>query len=186
MHAWTLLSFMLFTLGAAFLTWIITRRDEKTSSDGFFLGGRSLTYPIIAGSLLLTNLSTEQMVGLNGAAFTDGLSVMAWEVVAVVALVVMAMFFLPRFLKTGITTVPQFLEMRYDRSTQTVANMIFLTAYALLLIPIILYSGAVGLSQMLDIKGLTGIDEPINLFGKVIQPDTMVLCGTVWLIGMIG
>ena len=183
MHAWTLLSFMLFTLGAAFLTWIITRRDEKTSSDGFFLGGRSLTYPIIAGSLLLTNLSTEQMVGLNGAAFTDGLSVMAWEVVAVVALVVMAMFFLPRFLKTGITTVPQFLEMRYDRSTQTVANMIFLTAYALLLIPIILYSGAVGLSQMLDIKGLTGIDEPINLFGTVIQPDTIVLWGTVWLIG---
>ena len=186
MHTWTLLSFMLFTLGAAFLTWIITRRDEKTSSDGFFLGGRSLTYPIIAGSLLLTNLSTEQMVGLNGAAFTDGLSVMAWEVVAVVALVVMAMFFLPRFLKTGITTVPQFLEMRYDRSTQTVANMIFLTAYALLLIPIILYSGAVGLSQMLDIKGLTGIDEPINLFGTVIQPDTIVLWGTVWLIGIMG
>ena len=186
MHAWTLLSFILFTAGAAFLTWIITRRDEKTSSDGFFLGGRSLTYPIIAGSLLLTNLSTEQMVGLNGAAFTDGLSVMAWEVVAVVALVIMAMFFLPRFLKTGITTVPQFLELRYDRGTQTIANMIFLTAYALLLIPIILYSGAVGLSQMLDIKGLTGIDEPVNLFGTIVQPDTIVLWATVWLIGIMG
>ena len=186
MHAWTLLSFILFTAGAAFLTWIITRKDEKTSSDGFFLGGRSLTYPIIAGSLLLTNLSTEQMVGLNGAAFTDGLSVMAWEVVAVVALVIMAMFFLPRFLKTGITTVPQFLELRYDRGTQTIANMIFLTAYALLLIPIILYSGAVGLSQMLDIKGLTGIDEPVNLFGTIVQPDTIILWGTVWLIGIMG
>jgi SSS family solute:Na+ symporter len=186
MHAWTLLSFILFTAGAAFLTWIITRKDEKTSSDGFFLGGRSLTFPIIAGSLLLTNLSTEQMVGLNGAAFTDGLSVMAWEVVAVVALVIMAMFFLPRFLKTGITTVPQFLELRYDRGTQTIANMIFLIAYALLLIPIILYSGAVGLSQMLDIKGLIGIDGPIHMLGMMIQPDTFVLWGTVWLIGIMG
>lgn len=186
MHIWTLLSFFAFTAVAALLTWMITRKDEQSSSDGFFLGGRSLTFPIIAGSLLLTNLSTEQMVGLNGAAFTDGLSVMAWEVVAVIALVVMALFFLPRFLKTGITTVPQFLELRYDRSTQTIANLIFLSAYALLLIPIILYSGAVGLSQMLDLKGLTGIDQPVTLFGSVIQPDTIVLWGTVWLIGIMG
>lgn len=186
MHAWTLLSFFAFTALAAALTWLITRKDEKTSSEGFFLGGRSLTFPIIAGSLLLTNLSTEQMVGLNGAAFTDGLSVMAWEVVAVLALVVMALFFLPRFLKTGITTVPQFLELRFDTRTQTIANLIFLCAYALLLIPIILYSGAVGLSQMLDLKGLTGIDQPVNLLGMVVQPETLILWGTVWLIGIMG
>lgn len=186
MHTWTLLSFFGFTALAAFLTWMITRKDEKVSSDGFFLGGRSLTFPIIAGSLLLTNLSTEQMVGLNGSAFNDGLSVMAWEVIAVIALVIMALFFLPRFLKTGITTVPQFLEMRYDHRTQTIANLIFLIAYALLLIPIILYSGAVGLSQMLDLKGLTGIDQPVELFGKIIQPDTIILWGTVWLIGIMG
>ncbi len=182
----TLLSFLAFTLSAAFLTYIITRRDEKGSSDGFFLGGRSLTFPVIAGSLLLTNLSTEQMVGLNGAAFKDGLSVMAWEVVAVIALVLMALFFLPRFLKTGITTVPQFLENRFDKSTQALTNMIFLLAYAFLLIPIILYSGAVGLSQMLDLKGLTGITEPVNFLGQVVQPDTVILWGTVFLIGIMG
>lgn len=186
MHSFTLISFFAFTALAALLTWLITRKDEKSSSDGFFLGGRSLTFPIIAGSLLLTNLSTEQMVGLNGSAFNDGLSVMAWEVVAVIALVVMALFFLPRFLKTGITTVPQFLEMRYDHLTQTIANFIFLIAYALLLIPIILYSGAVGLSQMLDLKGLTGIDQPVEIFGNVIAPDTIILWGTVWLIGIMG
>jgi SSS family solute:Na+ symporter len=186
MHAFTLFSFFAFTAFAAFLTWLITRKDEKASSDGFFLGGRSLTFPIIAGSLLLTNLSTEQMVGLNGSAFNDGLSVMAWEVVAVIALVVMALFFLPRFLKTGITTVPQFLEMRYDHRTQTIANLIFLIAYALLLVPIILYSGAVGLSQMLDLKGLTGIDQPVEIFGKTIAADTIILWGTVWLIGIMG
>lgn len=182
----TLLSFLAFTLFAAALTVFITRRDEKGSSDGFFLGGRSLTFPVIAGSLLLTNLSTEQMVGLNGAAFKDGLSVMAWEVVAVVALVLMALFFLPRFLRAGITTVPQFLENRFDKSTQTVTNMIFLLAYAFLLIPIILYSGAVGLSQMLDLKNLTGITEPISVFGSSVDPDTAILWGTVFGIGIMG
>ena len=182
----TLISFLAFTIFAAFLTFMITRRDEKGSSDGFFLGGRSLTFPIIAGSLLLTNLSTEQMVGLNGAAFKDGLCVMAWEVVAVIALVLMALFFLPRFLRTGITTVPQFLENRFDKSTQTVANMIFLIAYAFLLIPIILYSGAVGLSQMLDLKTLTGITEPINFLGNSVEPDTAILWLTVFMIGIMG
>jgi len=182
----TLLSFLAFTLFAAFLTFMITRRDEKGSSDGFFLGGRSLTFPIIAGSLLLTNLSTEQMVGLNGAAFKDGLCVMAWEVVAVIALVLMALFFLPRFLRTGITTVPQFLENRFDRKTQTLTNMIFLLAYAFLLIPIILYSGAVGLSQMLDLKNLTGITEPIKFLGQTVDPDTAILWMTVFMIGIMG
>ena len=186
MHAWTILSFVAFTGLAAFLTWIITRRDEKSSSEGFFLGGRSLTFPIIAGSLLLTNLSTEQMVGLNGAAFNDGLSVMAWEVTAVIALVAMTIFFLPRFLRMGITTVPQFLEERYDKGTQAIGNLIFLVAYACILIPIILYSGAVGLSQMLDLKGLTGIDQPFVIMGSTIQPDTIILWGTVWLIGIMG
>ena len=181
-----LTSFLAFTVFAAVLTYFITRNSEKASSTGFFLGGRSLTFPIIAGSLLLTNLSTEQMVGLNGAAFKDGLAVMAWEVVAVIALVLMALFFLPKFLRAGITTVPQFLENRFDRRTQSLANMVFLLAYAFLLIPIILYSGAVGLSEMLDLKSLTGITEPVSFLGSIYQPDTVILWLTVFMIGIMG
>ena len=186
MTTWIFISFLSFTGFAALLTWWITRRDERASSDGFFLGGRSLTFPIIAGSLLLTNLSTEQMVGLNGAAFNDGLSVMAWEVIAVLALIVMTLFFLPRFLKGGVTTVPQFLELRYDRATQSMANFIFLFAYAFLLLPIILYSGAVGLSHMMDLQALTGIDEPVSLFGSMIPPETVILWLTAAVIGVLG
>jgi solute:Na+ symporter, SSS family len=63
----TLLSFLLFTGLVAVGTWWLTRRADHGSSTGYFLAGRSLTFPFIAGSLLLTNLSTEQMVGLNGA-----------------------------------------------------------------------------------------------------------------------
>ena len=65
----------------AFLTWRDTKHDLATD-EGYFLAGRSLTGVFIAGSLLLTNLSTEQLVGLNGDSFNDGLSVMCWEVVA--------------------------------------------------------------------------------------------------------
>jgi len=66
----TVISFILFTAVAATLTWWITRRDENSSAEGFFLGGRSLTFPIIAGSLLLTNLSTEQMVSFSSQSFS--------------------------------------------------------------------------------------------------------------------
>ncbi|MGP9679878.1 solute:sodium symporter family transporter [Halomonas sp. AOP27-A1-41] len=175
MHMLTLASFLFFTGLVAFITWRITRRDDHSSTTGYFLAGRSLTFPLIAGSLLMTNLSTEQMVGLNGAAFADGLSVMAWEVVAVIALVALALFFLPRFLKSGITTLPQLLEIRFDKGTQLITNVIFLIAYAVILLPIILYSGAIGLQGMLDLQGLTGI-----------QSSSTLLWLTVWIVGIIG
>ena len=83
-------SFLFFTGLVALLTFLITRKDDHFSSGGYFLAGRSLSFPLIAGSILLNNLSTEQMVGLNGAALTDGLSVMIWEVGAELAVVAMA------------------------------------------------------------------------------------------------
>ncbi|WP_447958014.1 solute:sodium symporter family transporter [Vreelandella sp. EE7] len=175
MHLLTLASFLFFTGLVALVTWRITRRDDHSSTSGYFLAGRSLTFPLIAGSLLMTNLSTEQMVGLNGSAFADGLSVMAWEVVAVIALVALALFFLPRFLKSGIATLPQLLEIRFDKTTQLITNVIFLIAYAVILLPIILYSGAIGLQGMLDLQGLTGIDS-----------STTLLWLTVWIVGIIG
>lgn len=109
----TLLTFLFFTGLVGFLTWLLTRGDDHRTTTGYFLAGRTLTGGYIAGSLLLTNISTEQLVGLNGAAFTDGIAVMAWEVIAATALVVMALYFLPRFLRSGITTVPEFLEARF-------------------------------------------------------------------------
>lgn len=172
----------------AVVTYFLTRKDDHASNTGYFLAGRKLTAPFIAGSLLLTNLSTEQMVGLNGAAFADGLCVMVWEVVAVVALVAMAMFFLPRFLKSGIATLPQYLRERYDSGTETITNVIFLLAYAAILLPIILYTGATGLAGMMDVKGLLGITgESVSVLGLLTVPsDTFVLWLMVWLVGLIG
>ncbi|MEM7231540.1 MAG: solute:sodium symporter family transporter, partial [Planctomycetota bacterium] len=171
----TIASFLVFTGLVAGLTFVFTRRHRLSTSSDYFLAGRGLSFPLIAGSLLLTNLSTEQMVGLNGAAFNDGFCVMVWEVLAVVALVVLGLFFLPRYLKSGITTVPEFLEKRYDSGARVITNFIFLLAYAGILLPIILYSGATGLSGMLDLKELTGIES-----------ETTVLWLTVWFVGLVG
>ncbi|MCA9249101.1 MAG: solute:sodium symporter family transporter, partial [Planctomycetales bacterium] len=178
----TIVSFVLFTGLVGVLTWWFTRRDDHASSRGYFLGGRSLTFPLIAGSLLLTNLSTEQMVGLNGAAFKDGLCVMVWEVVAVLALVAMALFFLPRFLKSGVTTVPEFLEIRFDHQTQVITNLIFLIAYVGILLPIILYTGAKGMMGILNVPALLGgLPEQLNM-----PPETVSLWLIVWAVGIIG
>ena len=176
------ISFLFFTALVASLTWIITRNDDHSTTGGYFLAGRSLSAPLIAGSLLLTNLSTEQMVGLNGAAFTDGLCVMVWEVVCVLALVFMAWFFLPRFLRSGVATVPEYLEIRFDRSTQLISNIIFLLAYVGILLPIILYTGATGMVGILDVPEMLG-DLPTQFH---VEADTFALWLIVIVVGIIG
>ena len=175
----TIISFLFFTGLVGFLTWRLTSNDDHQSSTGYFLGGRSLTFPLIAGSLLLTNLSTEQMVGLNGDAFKDGLSVMVWEVVSVISLVMMAWFFLPRFLKSGVSTVPEYLAIRYDKRTQLIGNIIFLLAYVVVLLPIILYTGAKGMIGILDLNGAFGIQAADS------GPDYL-LWGIVVVVGAFG
>ncbi len=175
MQAVTIFTFVFFTGLVGFITWRMTRKDDHGTTDGYFLAGRSLTGGFIAGSLMLTNLSTEQLVGLNGAAYTDGFSVMAWEVIAAVSLVVMGLFFLPRYLKSGIATIPEFLALRYDKHTQSITNVIFIFAYTAILLPIILYTGATGLNGILDMQALTGLPT-----------ESATLWFTVWMVGIIG
>lgn len=168
------LAFIGFTAFVAILSYSITKKDEQQTSDDYFLGGRSLTGGVIAGSLLLTNLSTEQIVGLNGQAFTEGILVMAWETLAAIAMVVTAVYLLPRYLKGGLTTVPQFLEERYDKTTKTITSALFLSGYVVVLLPIVLYSGALAINTMFDVPTLLGMSE------------TAALWMTVWGIGLIG
>ena len=173
--ALTLGSFVFFTALVAAVTWWKSRGGDSGSNDGFFLAGRSLTFPFIAASLLLTNLSTEQLVGLNGQGYTTGLAVMMWEVVGVIAIVLMALFFLPKFLKSGITTVPELLDIRFGGRAQLACNVIFMLAYMFILLPMILYTGAKGMMGILDLHAATGIAS-----------DTSLLWLMVWLIGCIG
>ena len=169
-----IITFLGFTILVAVIAYLKTRNTEEASSDGYFLGGRSLTAGVIAGSLLLTNLSTEQIVGLNGAAYQSGLSVMVWETLAAIAMVVTAMFLLPRYLKGGLTTVPGFLAKRFDVTTKTLTSVLFLSGYVVVLLPVILYSGSLAISGMFDVPTLLGVTHTESIW----------IC--VWGIGIIG
>ena len=169
-----ILTFLGFTVLVAVISYLATRKTEESSSDGYFLGGRSLTAGVIAGSLLLTNLSTEQIVGLNGDSYQSGLSVMVWETLAAIAMVVTAMFLLPRYLKGGLTTVPGFLARRFDTTTKTLTSVLFLSGYVVVLLPVILYSGSLAISGMFNIPELLGVTHTQSIW----------IC--VWGIGIIG
>ncbi|WP_109434709.1 solute:sodium symporter family transporter [Aquimarina sp. AU119] len=159
-----IISFVGFTLLVAIVSYIATRKTDETSSDGYFLGGRSLTATVIAGSLLLTNLSTEQIVGLNGQAFTEGILVMAWETLAAIAMVITAVFLLPKYLKGGITTVPQFLEQRYNTTTKALTSGLFLTGYVVVFLPVVLYTGSLAITTIFDVPTILGVSKTASIW----------------------
>ena len=169
-----MMSFVGFTLLVAVIAWFATRSTDESTADGFYLGGRSLGAITIAGSLLLTNLSAEQIVGLNGQAFTEGVLVMAWETLAAIAILFAALFLLPKYMRGGITTIPQFIANRFDQQTNSILSILFLVAYGIVLLPTILYSGSLAFSTIFDLPSLLNLS----------QQATIWVC--VWSIGIIG
>ncbi len=170
----TISTFLLFTALVAVIAYLATRNHRMDSSEAYFLGGRSLSAWLIAGSLMLTNLSTEQLIGLNGDAFNHTFAVTAWETTAAIAMVVMALFFLPRYLKSGFATIPQLLRARYDGQTQTIATLIFLFSYVVAILPVVLLFGATGIDSLFDISEKTSLTP------------TQTKWILVWAIGSLG
>lgn len=151
------LSTCLFFMGlVAWISYLKTR-GEVSTRDGYFLAGRGLTGTFIAGSLLLTNLSAEQLIGLNGSAYGFNMTAMAWEVTAGVAIIVMALVFLPRYLRGAFTTLPQFLEDRFDPGVRRLSALLFLLGYGLITIPSILYSGSLAVLRLFDVPALLNV-----------------------------
>ena len=170
----SIISFLGFTLLVAGVAWYATRKTNEKSADGFYLGGRSLGALTIAGSLLLTNLSAEQIVGLNGQAFSEGILVMAWETLAAIAMVITAIWFLPKYMKKGITTIPEFIQGRFDENTKAILSVLFLIAFSIVLLPTILYAGSKAFITMFQLPETLGISE------------TACYWVCVWSIGLIG
>jgi SSS family solute:Na+ symporter len=150
-------SFLAFTGSVAAISWWLTRKDRMDSSDAYFLAGRSLTAWVIAGSLMLTNLSTEHLIGLNADAFNHTIAVMAWETTAALAMVLAALYFLPKYLRIGLTTIPEYLALRFDNQTRVIATLLFLFSYAIAILPVVLLFGAEGLESLFDVSGAFGI-----------------------------
>lgn len=152
-------------------------RGEKTHSEhgaqDYFLAGRGLTWWLVGFSLIAANISTEQFVGMSGkAADWLGMAIASYEWMAAVTLVIVAFVFLPRFLKSGIYTIPEFLEYRYNTFARTV--MAIATLIILVGVPTasVIFSGA---------KVVTG-----NFQGAVVGPlDFGNLTLGCWIIGVV-
>ena len=143
-------------------------RKGETSED-FFLAGRGLTWPFIGLSLIAANISTEQFVGMSGqGASSVGLAIASYEWMAAVSLVIVAMFFLPRFLKSGIFTIPEYLEYRYNASARAIMAFYTMVIYVGVTIAAVVYSGGLTLQ---------------TLFGDL-ENSSHLLIG-VWVIGGI-
>ncbi len=155
MNTISIISFIVATGAVAFFTVRIVRGMKKSdnATEEYFTGGRALAWPVVAGSLLLTNLSTEQLVGLNGAVFGDKALVgVAWEALAAFAMIATALIFLPKYLASGFTTTPAFLEKRFDKTTRSMVSGLFLFGYVTVLLPVVLYTGSLAMIGMFDLN----------------------------------
>ncbi len=146
------IAFILFVVGVS----LYAGRKEETDED-YFLAGRNLSWWLIGFSLIASNISTEHFVGMAGRGYELGMAIASYEWMAAVTLVIVALFFLPRFLKAGIFTIPEYLEHRYSVSARTVMAVFMMLAYIFVALAAVLYSGALALQQIFDLELITGI-----------------------------
>ncbi|MGF1739149.1 solute:sodium symporter family transporter [Photobacterium satsumensis] len=168
MNLWTVLSFIGFTAIVAIISYIATKQEDLKTSDGFFLGGRSLTGISIGFSILLTNWSAEQLIGLNGQGFSVGLSNMGWAVTSAIAFVMMACIFLPFFIKKRITTIPDYIESRFGPLARNIIAWCILINMAAIALPTVVYAGALGMSKIFDISTLFNMSDSAALTLSII------------------
>lgn len=154
-----ILSFLVIVAGIWIFAWYRTRNINKENTDGYFFSGRSLGGLVIAGTMLMANLSTEQIVGQSGLAYAVGMEVMAWEIIACFSILTLAFVFLPNYLRHGVSTIPEFLALRYDNQFRLVISFLIQTSYAFILLPGILYSGALVFNQLFSVSELLGISQ---------------------------
>lgn len=163
------ITFIAFTAFVAIYSWYKLRKENLNSQDGYFLGGRSLTGVVIAGSMLLTNISTEHLIGMNGSSYKNGFIIIAWEVTSALALVIAAIYFVPKYLKMGLTTIPQFLEERFDGTTRTMVALFLMISFVVTLLPIVLYTGAINLESIFNVSEVLEVSKKDGLWITVLS-----------------
>ncbi len=155
----TVSSFLIVTALVAYISWLRTKNDDLTTSKGYFLAGRGLSGIVIGCSMVLTSLSTEQLIGVNAVSYQNNFSVIAWTVPTVIPLCFLAIYMLPKYLRNGYTTIPEFFENRFDRQTRLIMSGLFLVFYLLIVIPTALYTGAIAFNKIFNLETIFGLSE---------------------------
>jgi SSS family solute:Na+ symporter len=138
-----------FVLIVAYGYWIYNRKKkENTSSKDYFLAEGSLTWWAIGASLIASNISAEQFIGMSGSGFKMGLAIATYEWMSAATLIIVAVFFIPVYLKNKIFTMPQYLNQRYNSNVAMIMAVFWLLLYVLVNLTSILYLGALAISSI--------------------------------------
>lgn len=138
-----------FFIVAGYGYWIYQRKKKKiTDTHDFFLAEGSLTWWAIGASLIASNISAEQFIGMSGNGFFVGIAVAAYEWIAALALVIVAVWFMPVYLKNKIFTMPQFLKTRYNETVSLIMTVFWLFLYVFVNITSIMYLGALAINNL--------------------------------------
>ena len=184
--------FIIYFIVVSVYGYVIYRKREKNEHDAkaYFLAEGSLTWWAIGASLIASNISAEQFIGMSGEGFFLGIAVAAYEWIAAIALIIVAVWFIPVYLKNKIYTMPQFLKTRYNESVSLVMAIFWLFLYVFVNLTSILYLGAVAINGLLGgeylhvvMVGLMVMALFITLGGMKVIGFTDVIQVAVLIIG---
>ncbi len=167
-----------FVVVASYGIWIYRRKKKKTTdTKDFFLAEGTLTWWAIGASLIASNISAEQFIGMSGDGFFAGIAVAAYEWIAAVALIIIAVWFIPIYLKNKIYTMPQFLKTRYNETVALIMAIFWLLLYIFVNLTSILYLGAVAINGLVGGQYLHTIMIALAIFALLITLGGMKVIG---------
>ncbi len=151
--------------------WYVYKKKKHEDSKDFFLAKDSLTWWAIGASLIASNISAEQFIGMSGSGFTMGLAIAAYEWLAAVTLIIVAVFFIPIYLKNKIYTMPQFLKTRYNDTVAMIMAVFWLLLYVVVNLTSILFLGALAISS------ISGLDFGLCMIALAVVAVIITLGG---------
>lgn len=164
--------FIYFVIVASYGFWVYRRkRNADATSKDYFLAEGSLTWWAIGASLIASNISAEQMIGMSGSGFKMGLAISTYEWMAAATLMIVAIFFIPVYLRNKIFTMPQFLSQRYNGTVAMIMAIFWLLLYIVVNLTSILYLGA------LAVNSISGINFQVCIWGLAIFAIIITLGG---------
>ncbi|MCR5886416.1 sodium/solute symporter [Hymenobacter sp. J193] len=184
--------FLLYIVGVSAYGYYVYRSKQKAQMDtkDYFLAEGSLTWWAIGASMIASNISAEQFIGMSGSGFSLGVAIAAYEWVAAIVLILVAVFFMPIYLKQKIYTMPQFLEQRYNSTLSLIMSIFWLFLYVLVNLTAILYLGALAINNLtggehfhLILVGLAAFALILTLGGMKVVGYTDVVQVLVLVIG---
>jgi solute:Na+ symporter, SSS family len=171
------LVYFIIVAGYGYMIYTRKKKASVTASHDYFLAEGSLTWWAIGASLIASNISAEQFIGMSGNGYFVGIAVAAYEWIAAIALIIIAVWFMPVYLKNRIYTMPQFLKRRYNETVSLIMAIFWLLLYVFVNLTSILYLGAIAISGLIGPQYLHIVMLGLAVFALIITLGGMKVIG---------